>query len=209
MYQKERARNGSKSRIIRDADSRLEIFSLEMLETQVNTGKLGSLGHKLDFLVAETYGEEETSILNTAILWTKNISAYIGPQETCIHEAAMAASFNIPMISYVNDLLRHINFRAWERRLRVFLAIEISSALLSRVRIACNVLLDHICGSLFAPRVLPTLCQKSRRNFTDDNALLFSVSFALTMKYPIKRSSRLLRERDHPPSKSPSPSFRC
>ncbi|XP_071581869.1 receptor-type guanylate cyclase Gyc76C-like [Temnothorax nylanderi] len=67
---------------------------------QVNAGELGRRGHNLDFLVAETFGEEETSILMTADLWTKNVSAYIGPQETCIHEGRMAAAFNIPMISY-------------------------------------------------------------------------------------------------------------
>ncbi|XP_014300035.1 guanylate cyclase 32E [Microplitis demolitor] len=67
---------------------------------EVNAGELGKRGHKLEFLVAETYGEEETSILMTAELWKKNISAYIGPQETCIHEGRMAAAFNLPMISY-------------------------------------------------------------------------------------------------------------
>ncbi|XP_032675177.1 guanylate cyclase 32E isoform X2 [Odontomachus brunneus] len=67
---------------------------------EVNAGELGERGHKLDFEVQETYGEEQTSILSTAVLWTKNISAYIGPQETCIHEGRMAAAFNIPMISY-------------------------------------------------------------------------------------------------------------
>ncbi|XP_071628567.1 guanylate cyclase 32E [Temnothorax longispinosus] len=67
---------------------------------EVNAGELGRRGHNLDFLVAETFGEEETSILMTANLWTKNVSAYIGPQETCIHEGRMAAAFNIPMISY-------------------------------------------------------------------------------------------------------------
>lgn len=72
-------------------------------ETQVNAGELGRRGHNLDFLVAETYGEEETSILMVAELWRKNVSAYIGPQETCIHEGRMAAAFNIPMISYVNN----------------------------------------------------------------------------------------------------------
>lgn len=58
--------------------------------------------HTLTFEVAETYGEEQESIYQTAVLWTKNISVYIGPQETCIHEAKMAASFNLPMISYVS-----------------------------------------------------------------------------------------------------------
>lgn len=68
---------------------------------QVNAGELNRRGHKLDFFVAETYGNEEMSILMTADLWKKNVSAYIGPQETCIHEAKMAAAFNILMISYV------------------------------------------------------------------------------------------------------------
>ncbi|XP_066598424.1 guanylate cyclase 32E [Prorops nasuta] len=67
---------------------------------EVNAGELGRRGHKLDFVVAETYGEEETSILMTADLWTRNISAYIGPQETCVHEGRMATAFNLPMISY-------------------------------------------------------------------------------------------------------------
>ncbi|XP_035734350.1 guanylate cyclase 32E-like isoform X1 [Vespa mandarinia] len=67
---------------------------------EVNAGELGRQGHKLDFLVAETYGDEETSILMTADLWKKNVSAYIGPQESCIHEGKMAAAFNLPMISY-------------------------------------------------------------------------------------------------------------
>lgn len=61
-----------------------------------------NIGHTLSFLVSETYGEESTSILETAELWKKNVSAYIGPQETCLHEARMAAAFNLPMISYVS-----------------------------------------------------------------------------------------------------------
>lgn len=61
--------------------------------------------HTLEFVVAETFGAEEESIRQTATLWTEgNISVYIGPQESCIHEARMAASFNLPMISYVSDV---------------------------------------------------------------------------------------------------------
>ncbi|XP_014262145.1 guanylate cyclase 32E [Cimex lectularius] len=56
--------------------------------------------HSLRFIVAETMGEEAVSIRQTAYLWTQNITGYIGPQETCIHEARMAAAFNLPMISY-------------------------------------------------------------------------------------------------------------
>ena len=58
--------------------------------------------HTLQFLVAETYGKEAESIKQTVMLTRQNISAYIGPQETCIHEAGIAAAFNLPMISYVS-----------------------------------------------------------------------------------------------------------
>lgn len=74
-----------------------------MAVEEVNRGPLARMGHKLDFIVAETYGEEVTSVQKTADLWTKNISVYIGPQETCEHEAFMAAAFNLPMISYVSE----------------------------------------------------------------------------------------------------------
>ena len=52
------------------------------------------------FELAETYGEEQESIYQVAKLWRDNVSAFIGPQETCEHEARLAASFNLPMISH-------------------------------------------------------------------------------------------------------------
>jgi Receptor family ligand binding region len=64
--------------------------------------------HTLDMVVAETYGEEEESLLQTAKLWTLNVSAYIGPQESCVHEARMAAAFRLPMISYVSKKKKYI-----------------------------------------------------------------------------------------------------
>lgn len=75
--------------------------AISLAFSEVNEQKLKPLGHKLEFVVAETFGEEITSIRQTADLWIKNISAYIGPQETCLHEGRMAAAFNLPMISYV------------------------------------------------------------------------------------------------------------
>jgi len=62
---------------------------------------------KLSFVVAETFGEESESILKTAQLWSHNkVDVYIGPQETCVHEARMADSFNLPMISYVSFFIQ-------------------------------------------------------------------------------------------------------
>jgi hypothetical protein len=65
-------------------------------------GTLARRGIRLEMKVAETYGEEQSSILRTAALWAQNVSAFIGPQESCLHEARMAAAFNLPMISYVS-----------------------------------------------------------------------------------------------------------
>lgn len=66
-----------------------------------NKSILNGTGHKLDFIVAETFGVEVRSVASTADLWRGgNVSVYIGPQEYCVHEAFMAAAFNMPMISY-------------------------------------------------------------------------------------------------------------
>ena len=58
--------------------------------------------HTLEFMIAETYGKELQSIRQTAVLPSMNISAYVGPQETCVHEGRIAAAFNLPMVSYVS-----------------------------------------------------------------------------------------------------------
>lgn len=76
-------------------------ISLAVKEINSN-GKLKDMGHSLKFIVAETFGEEVSSIRQTARLWTDKVYAYIGPQETCVHEGRMAAAFNLPMISYVS-----------------------------------------------------------------------------------------------------------
>ncbi|XP_017052054.1 speract receptor isoform X2 [Drosophila ficusphila] len=74
--------------------------AISLAVEEVNAGRLRDLGHSLQFVVAETYGEEVVSIRQTAALWTQQVAAYIGPQETCVHEGRMAAAFNLPMISY-------------------------------------------------------------------------------------------------------------
>lgn len=77
--------------------------AISLAVSEVNAGTLYTeLGHELAFVVAETRGEETSSIRETASLWRERIYGYIGPQETCVHEGRMAAAFNIPMISYVS-----------------------------------------------------------------------------------------------------------
>lgn len=62
---------------------------------------------------SETYGEEVSSIRQTASLWKNHVSGYIGPQETCVHEGRMAAAFNLPMISYVSKFEEFISIQSW------------------------------------------------------------------------------------------------
>ena len=63
--------------------------------------------HTLEFLIAETMGQETESIKLASVLPSYNISAYIGPQESCVHEGRIAAAFNLPMVSYVSIVSFH------------------------------------------------------------------------------------------------------
>lgn len=58
----------------------------------------------LKFVIADTHGEENESLYQTAEMIFKKIHAIIGPQESCVHEARLAAAYNVPMISYVSIL---------------------------------------------------------------------------------------------------------
>ena len=51
---------------------------------------------RLKIVVAETYGEEEESIFQTTkLFWRHNVSAIIGPVETCNHEVRCYLKQNI------------------------------------------------------------------------------------------------------------------
>jgi hypothetical protein len=77
---------------------------------QVNADPTLLPNHTLQFVLAETFGEEARSIQQTVQLLNDGIAAYIGPQETCTHEGRVGASFNKPMISYVSSFLFHFRF---------------------------------------------------------------------------------------------------
>ena len=67
--------------------------------TVSHTRNIACIGY-CSYVVGETHGSEAESIRVTAELWRENVTAYVGPQKTCVHEARMAASFNLPMISH-------------------------------------------------------------------------------------------------------------
>lgn len=66
-------------------------------------------GYQLDFCYFETYGNESESIRAVITLVERvQVSAIIGPQETCNVEAAIATTYNIPMLSYYCDDAKYV-----------------------------------------------------------------------------------------------------
>eukprot|EP00106_Octopus_bimaculoides_P006081 XP_014773523.1 PREDICTED: uncharacterized protein LOC106871537 [Octopus bimaculoides] len=90
--------------------------ALSLAVAEINSNPSILPEHRLEFIPQETYGEESESIRKTTLLLDANISAYIGPQETCLYEARIAAVFNVPMLSYycsdytVSDKQRYPTF---------------------------------------------------------------------------------------------------
>ncbi|XP_062588637.1 receptor-type guanylate cyclase Gyc76C-like [Saccostrea cucullata] len=85
---------------------------------QINNDSTILPNHTLEFVVAETYSREIYSIKETVELIDQNISVYIGPQETCVHEGRIAASFNLPMISYfcvADDVSNKVKYPTFAR----------------------------------------------------------------------------------------------
>ena len=76
--------------------------AITLARDEINNDPRWLPNHEIDFVIAETFGHEEYSIRETVGLMEKNISAFIGPQETCIHEGRITASFNYPMVTYVS-----------------------------------------------------------------------------------------------------------
>ncbi|XP_023933111.1 receptor-type guanylate cyclase Gyc76C-like [Lingula anatina] len=75
--------------------------ALTLAVNEINNDSNILPNHTLEFTVKETYGKELNSVRHACDLSTnESISAIIGPQETCIFEAKVAAAYNVPMVSY-------------------------------------------------------------------------------------------------------------
>ncbi|XP_055350580.1 receptor-type guanylate cyclase Gyc76C-like isoform X2 [Paramacrobiotus metropolitanus] len=79
------------------------------------------INQTLEFQYEETYGREDFSIQHTARLCLENISAIIGPQETCFHEARIATSFNVLMLSY---FCQEYRFRDEKNKYSTFIHVK-------------------------------------------------------------------------------------
>ena len=59
-------------------------------------------GHKLFFVWADTHADTLQSTKSLTHQWREGAVAFFGPEDSCDVEARVAASWNLPMISYVS-----------------------------------------------------------------------------------------------------------
>lgn len=64
--------------------------------------KLASMNYTLEFVYEDTKGETLAGTNAVINMWRKDIIAFFGPENSCEVEATVAASLNLPMISYVS-----------------------------------------------------------------------------------------------------------
>ncbi|GFT72222.1 receptor-type guanylate cyclase Gyc76C [Nephila pilipes] len=61
-------------------------------------------GHKLQMIYNDTEGDTLIGTYVTIQQWREGAIAFFGPEDSCAVEATVAASLNLPMISYVSTI---------------------------------------------------------------------------------------------------------
>lgn len=70
--------------------------------SQVNDDPKLLPGYRLEMLFSDTRGEMLQGTKAVLQSWRRGAVAFFGPEDSCYVEAAVAASLNLPMISYVS-----------------------------------------------------------------------------------------------------------
>ena len=69
----------------------------------VNNDILGPMRHNLNFTFIDNRADTLVSIrAMTDMYYNDGVIAFIGPEETCVTEARIAAAWNLPMIDFVS-----------------------------------------------------------------------------------------------------------
>lgn len=69
---------------------------------QINADPNILANHTLNFIYADNNDNAFTSVDAFTKLWKEGAVAFIGPEDFCETEARIAASWNLPIISYVS-----------------------------------------------------------------------------------------------------------
>ena len=76
----------------------------------VNKDILGPMGHQLNFTFIDNRANTLVSIRAMTEMYNDGVIAIIGPEETCVTEARIAAAWNLPMIDFVSTRFIHCRF---------------------------------------------------------------------------------------------------
>lgn len=76
----------------------------------VNNNSSFLKGHKLSMIYNDTEGDTLIGTNVTIQQWRQGAIAFFGPEDSCEVEATVAASLNLPMISYVSTFSCFFNF---------------------------------------------------------------------------------------------------
>lgn len=76
----------------------------------VNNNSSFLKGHKLSMIYSDTEGDTLIGTNVTIQQWRQGAIAFFGPEDSCEVEATVAASLNLPMISYVSTFSCFFNF---------------------------------------------------------------------------------------------------
>lgn len=62
-------------------------------------------GYRLNFIWNDTFGTINGGLKAISDQWQRGVDVFLGPEETCNYEGRVAAAWNLPMLSYVSNLI--------------------------------------------------------------------------------------------------------
>ena len=87
--------------------------------------RLRAAGYYVDYLLADSKGNSAESIRGMTDHYRNGTLAFIGPENTCMFEARVAAAWNLPMIGFVSRgraLLRVCQLQQYNAASAVFIS---------------------------------------------------------------------------------------
>ena len=79
------------------------IDALQYVNKEILSNVMGE-NHTLNYTYIDNRGSTLESIRAMTEMYNDNVSAFIGPEDTCVVEARIAAAWNLPMVNFVSTL---------------------------------------------------------------------------------------------------------
>ncbi len=85
-----------------ESRSKYHVGAFIVALNHVNEKTLGPLGHQLNYTFMDNWADTLVSIRAMTEMYNDGVIAFIGPEDTCVTEARIAAAWNLPMIDFVS-----------------------------------------------------------------------------------------------------------